>query len=121
MWRNWSGPHREADARRNAKSAAGFCAVGQYRYGQYGAARDAARDAAEDQAERTVIDCIVERRHSGQSYRPIAATLDAEELSLPTRLPLRLWQSGSSHFTTVRIDGCEKGVVSQCRQLVKVT
>ena len=39
------------------------------------------RDAAEDQAERTVIDRIVELRHSGQSYRPIAATLDAEELS----------------------------------------
>ena len=41
MWRNWSGPHRQADARRNAKSAAGCHAVGQYRYGQHGAARDA--------------------------------------------------------------------------------
>ena len=41
MGRDWSGPHRQTDARRNAKSAAGCHAVGQYSDRRYGAARDA--------------------------------------------------------------------------------
>lgn len=69
------------------------------------------RDVAEDQAERTVIDRIVELRHSGQSYRLIAATLDAEELS----------PQSACHCGDRTLDGCEKGVGSQCRQLVNVT
>ena len=66
MWRNWewSSSPRDATQRREGTH-------GEYRFAM----------AAEDQAERTVIDRIVELRHSGQSYRSIAATPDAEELS----------------------------------------
>jgi hypothetical protein len=81
MWRNWSGPHCQADARRNAKSAVGCHAVGQFGYAPAQRSKRRDRDAAEDQAERTVIDRIVELSPAGQSYRPIAATRDAEALS----------------------------------------
>ena len=64
---------------RKVKAAAGRHAVGQYRYGYQGAGKGRERDAAparED--EQAAVARIVELRRAGQSYRAIAATLDAE-------------------------------------------
>ena len=66
---------------REAKAAAGRHAVGQYAYGYTGTGKGRDRDAAPNEAEQTVVERILELRRSGQSYRTIAATLDAEELS----------------------------------------
>ena len=57
---------------RAAKAAVGRHAVGQYAYG-YGGAGTAPRDD-----EQAAVARIVELRVAGESYRAIAATLDAE-------------------------------------------
>jgi len=70
---------RMRDGRR-AKAASGRHAVGQYRYGQRGEGKGRERDAAPNPDERAAVDRIVQLRHSGSSYREIAATLDSEGL-----------------------------------------
>jgi len=68
---------RMRDGRR-AKARAGRHAVGQYRYGYEGSGKGRARDAATRVSEQAAVARIVELRAEGESYRAIAATLDAE-------------------------------------------
>lgn len=63
---------------RAAKATAGRHAVGQYRYGYEGAGKGRARGAAPREDEQAAVARIVELRGAGESYRAIAATLDAE-------------------------------------------
>jgi DNA invertase Pin-like site-specific DNA recombinase len=65
---------------RRAKAESGRHAVGQYRYGFHGDGKGRERDAAPLAEERAVLARIVELRTAGESYRAIAATLDAEGL-----------------------------------------
>jgi DNA invertase Pin-like site-specific DNA recombinase len=70
---------RMRDGRR-AKAAEGRHAVGQYRYGYTGQGKGRDRDAAPRADEQRAVARIVELRRAGQSYRTIAAALDAEGL-----------------------------------------
>lgn len=63
---------------RRAKAAAGRHAAGSYPYGFAGVGRGRDRDAAPLEAEQQAVRRILELRSAGQSYRAIAATLDAE-------------------------------------------
>jgi DNA invertase Pin-like site-specific DNA recombinase len=63
---------------RAAKAAAGRHATGSYAYGYEGAGKGRARDAAPRTDEQAAVARIVELRSAGESYRSIAATLDAE-------------------------------------------
>jgi DNA invertase Pin-like site-specific DNA recombinase len=65
---------------RKAKAAAGRHAVGAYAYGYTGEGKGRDRDKAPEPAEQAAVRRIVELRQAGQSYRSIAATLDAEGL-----------------------------------------
>jgi DNA invertase Pin-like site-specific DNA recombinase len=65
---------------RRAKAAAGRKAVGQYAFGQHAAGKGRQRDAAPHPEEQRAVARIVELRKAGQSYRQIAARLDAEGL-----------------------------------------
>lgn len=65
---------------RKAKAAAGRKAVGAYAYGYQGAGKGRSRDAAPRHDEQKAVVRIRELRAVGQSYRDIAATLDAETL-----------------------------------------
>jgi DNA invertase Pin-like site-specific DNA recombinase len=65
---------------RRAKAATGRKAVGDYAYGTRGAGKGRDRDASPDPDEVPVVARILELRSAGQSYRAIAATLDAEGL-----------------------------------------
>ncbi|GAA5140379.1 recombinase family protein [Pseudonocardia adelaidensis] len=68
---------RLSDGRR-AKARVGRHAVGQYAYGYEGTGKGRARDAAPRADEQAAVARIVELRRAGESYRAIAATLDAE-------------------------------------------
>lgn len=65
---------------REAKAAAGKHAVGPYRFGFRGAGEGRERDAAPRSDEQVAVARIVDLRRAGQSYRAIAAVLDAEGL-----------------------------------------
>jgi DNA invertase Pin-like site-specific DNA recombinase len=65
---------------RKAKAAAGKHAVGDYAYGYTGVGKGKDRDAAPRDDEQAAVRRILELRQTGQSYRAIAATLDAEGL-----------------------------------------
>ena len=65
---------------RAAKKAEGKHAVGEYAFGYRGEGEGRSRDAAPDPAEQATVARIVELRGAGESYRSIAATLDAEGL-----------------------------------------
>jgi DNA invertase Pin-like site-specific DNA recombinase len=65
---------------RKAKAAAGRKAVGAYAYGQRGHGKGRQRDAAPDPAEQQAVQRIRALRDTGESYRSIAAVLDAEGL-----------------------------------------
>lgn len=70
---------RMRDGRR-AKAAAGRKAVGVYAYGYRGEGKGRLRDAAPSPHEQLAVVEIVKRRRAGESYRQIAAALDAAEL-----------------------------------------
>jgi DNA invertase Pin-like site-specific DNA recombinase len=61
-----------------AKAAAGKHATGSYAYGYHGTGKGRERDAAPREDEQRAVRRIVELRRAGDSYRAIAATLDAE-------------------------------------------
>lgn len=63
---------------REAKAAEGKHAVGTYPFGYEGTGEGRERDAAPRADEQAAIRRIVELRRAGESYRSIAATLDAE-------------------------------------------
>jgi DNA invertase Pin-like site-specific DNA recombinase len=63
---------------RRMKAAEGKHAVGHYAYGYTGAGRGRDRDAAPHVDEQKAVSRIVELRQAGESYRTIAAALDAE-------------------------------------------
>jgi DNA invertase Pin-like site-specific DNA recombinase len=65
---------------RAAKAAEGRHSVGAYAYGSMGAGKGRHRDAAPNPDEQAAVNRIVELRTAGQSYREIAATLDAEHI-----------------------------------------
>lgn len=73
---------------RKAKAADGKKATGQYAFGTTGVGKGRDRDAAPHPDEQKAVDRIVELRRAGESYRAIAATLDAE--GLKTRRTLTL-------------------------------
>lgn len=70
---------RMRDGRR-AKAAAGRKAVGQYAYGYHGDGKGRERDAAPNPDEQRAVDVICKMRAANQSYRVIAAHLDAAGL-----------------------------------------
>jgi DNA invertase Pin-like site-specific DNA recombinase len=63
---------------RKAKAASGRKAVGAYAYGTRGHGTGRERDAVADPVEAVAVRRIVELRQAGESYRTIAAALDAE-------------------------------------------
>ena len=65
---------------RKAKAEAGRHAVGQYAYGLHGEGKGRERDAAPNPAEVDAVTEIVRRRKAKESYREIAAALDAAGL-----------------------------------------
>ncbi|MEU8186031.1 recombinase family protein [Micromonospora carbonacea] len=62
---------------RLAKQRAGRKATGQYAYGFHGQGKGRDRDAAPNPDEQPAVAEIVRRRRAGESYRVIAAALDA--------------------------------------------
>ena len=67
---------------RTAKEATGRKATGAYPYGFIGAGKGRERDATPHEGEQAAVRRIADLRSAGASYRTIAATLDAEGLSL---------------------------------------
>jgi len=65
---------------RRVKAAEGRHAVGQYPFGYAGGGKGRDRDATPREDEQAAVARIVELRRAGESYRAIAATLDAEGL-----------------------------------------
>jgi DNA invertase Pin-like site-specific DNA recombinase len=65
---------------RAAKAGTGRKVTGSYPYGYAGAGQGRNRDAAPRADEQAAVARIVELRRAGESYRAIAATLDAEGL-----------------------------------------
>lgn len=63
---------------RVAKEATGRKVTGSYPYGYAGAGKGRDRDAAPRTDEQRAVARIVELRQAGESYRAIAAALDAE-------------------------------------------
>jgi DNA invertase Pin-like site-specific DNA recombinase len=63
---------------RAAKAGTGRKVTGSYPYGYTGAGKGRDRDAAPRADEQAAVTRIVELRRAGESYRAIAATLDAE-------------------------------------------
>lgn len=66
---------------RKAKKAAGRHAVGPYAFGYEGSGKGRTRDAAPRDDEQAAVSRILELRGQGESYRSIAAALDAEGLA----------------------------------------
>lgn len=65
---------------RQAKAASGRKATGAYAFGYAGEGKGRDRDAAPRPDEQEAVARIVELRRAGQSYRQIAAALDADGL-----------------------------------------
>ncbi|MPY34103.1 resolvase [Streptomyces adustus] len=65
---------------RTAKAKAGRKAVGSYAFGTHGQGKGRDRDAAPRPDEQLAVARILELREAGDSYRVIAAALDAEGL-----------------------------------------
>lgn len=65
---------------RTAKAKTGRKAVGSYAYGFHGQGKGRQRDAAPRSDEQAAVARILALREAGDSYRVIAATLDAEGL-----------------------------------------
>lgn len=63
-----------------AKAATGRKATGSYAYGYHGVGKGRERDSAPRDDEQRAVRRILELRAAEQSYRAIAATLDAEGL-----------------------------------------
>jgi DNA invertase Pin-like site-specific DNA recombinase len=63
---------------RSAKAGTGRKVTGSYPYGYVGVGKGRDRDAAPRTDEQRAVARIVELRQAGESYRAIAATLDAE-------------------------------------------
>lgn len=63
---------------RAAKAGTGRKVTGSYPYGYAGTGKGRDRDAAPRVDEQAAVGRIVELRRAGESYRAIAATLDAE-------------------------------------------
>lgn len=65
---------------RKAKAVTGRKATGSYAYGYQASGKGRERDATPRDDEQRAVSRIVELRRAGESYRAIAATLDAEGL-----------------------------------------
>jgi DNA invertase Pin-like site-specific DNA recombinase len=65
---------------RKAKAAAGRKSVGAYAYGYKGEGQGRDRDSAPEPTEQAAVRRIAELRAANQSYRQVAAALDAEGL-----------------------------------------
>ncbi len=65
---------------RAAKERSGLKATGSYAFGYRGEGKGRQRDSAPNPSEQPAVAEIVKRRRAGQSYRQIAAALDAAGL-----------------------------------------
>lgn len=90
---------------RAAKAETGRKAVGAYAYGTRGEGRGRDRDAAPDEGEQLAVKRIADLREAGESYRAVAAVLDAEGLR-PRRA--EKWSAAAVRNVDLRA----KGVVS---------
>lgn len=86
---------------RAAKAETGRKAVGSYAFGSRGEGRGKARDAVPDEGEQQAVKRIKELRGGGESYRAVAAVLDAEGLR-PRRA--QQWSAAAVRNVALRED-----------------
>lgn len=91
---------------RTAKAETGRKAVGAYAYGTRGEGRGRSRDAVLDEGEQRAVQRIAELRAAGESYRAVAAVLDAEGLR-PRRA--EKWSAAAVRNVDLRANGVVGG------------
>jgi DNA invertase Pin-like site-specific DNA recombinase len=84
---------------RRTKAAEGKHAVGAYPFGYQGIGKGRQRDAGPREDEQAAVALIVKLRRAGETYRAIAAALDAE--GLPPRKADR-WSAAAVRNVVLR-------------------